>query len=110
MADAEAVAEAPPLPPEFDPRVIEAAFAQEREGRKRHAEVAEQLHRQAKEALDSGRWTQMAIELLERAITLCPGVAVFHHDLGAAYYQVGDVASAVKALDKALQLAPEQEE
>ena len=97
------------LPEEFNPHAIEAAIRKDKEEHLRHAESAQQLHASGQKALASGRWTHAAIALLERAIELSPTTAAYHHDLGTAYYQIGDIERAVKEFDKALQLEPEEE-
>src|SRR5205823_928060 len=102
----EAIADA--VPDEFNPKAIEAAIHQEKATHLANRETAEQIHAAARKALESGRWTHAAIALLERAIELCPGIAAYHHDLGAALYRIGEIDRAVVALDHALSLEPEQ--
>lgn len=91
------------LPEEFDPRRIEQAFEKERGLRDSRRAIATQLHESAKAALKSGGGARAA-ELLREAIELSPGISELHHDLGTAYYQIGEVERAVVEFERALAL------
>ncbi len=96
------------VPEEFDPEAIERALRKESQERGKKRALALQVHETARRALDAGD-ADLAITLLSRAIDLAPGMAAFHHDLGAAYYQRGDIDKAVYHLDRALKLQPEED-
>jgi len=91
------------LPDEFDPRKIEQAFAKERDLRESRRMIAQQLHEAARNELKKGGGARAA-ELLKEAIELSPGVSELHHDLGTAYYQIGEVERAVSEFERALAL------
>ncbi|MGH9449112.1 MAG: tetratricopeptide repeat protein [Terriglobia bacterium] len=51
-----------------------------------------------------------SLDHLRRAVSLSPGEALFHRELGEALFQSGDSAAAIKELDAALSLNPEDAE
>ncbi len=92
-----------PIPEEYDPEQIGKAIEKERKVREDRRELAEGLHESARAALKAGEGTR-AVELLQEAIRLSPGISELHHDLGTAYYQTGEVERAVAEFDRALAL------
>ncbi|HVE81540.1 MAG TPA: PilZ domain-containing protein [Myxococcales bacterium] len=91
------------IPDEYNPKKIGEALEQEQKVREHRKMMAAQLHETARAALKNGGGARAA-ELLREAIELSPGVADFHHDLGTAYYQLGEVDRAVVEFERALAL------
>jgi predicted O-linked N-acetylglucosamine transferase (SPINDLY family) len=63
------------------------------------------LHLLGLVAGQTGR-TEVAIDLMERAIAVAPGVAEYHSNLGEAYRQAGRLEEAIAHFRRALELKP----
>lgn len=100
------------------PEMLHAALAHHQAGRLPQAEAgyqqilqrepqhADALHLLGVIAFQGGQY-ELAIDLIGRAITVNPGYAAYHSNLGRAYQDNGQLDAAIASFEKALSLQPD---